>query len=150
MKPIVLTERIAAPRNVVFALATDMSRAVDVYSGIEAIEPLDDEPMGIGYRWRETREIMGRQATEELEITHYDPEGSYTAESDSCGCRYTATLRCDPVGDETLTTLEVTSRPNTFLAKLMAPLGAIMAGPMKKALAQDLADLKRAAESGVA
>jgi len=43
--------------------------------------------------------------------------------------------------------LEIRTQAITLLAKLMWPLGILMTGSMKKAFAQDNADIKRAAET---
>lgn len=146
MKPLVVSLPIAAPPERVFALATDLASAPTVYTGIESVEPLTEGPFGVGTKWRETRRMMRQRATEQLEITAFDPAGAYTAESNSCGCRYMATLTCSPHVGGTLAKLEITSQPTSLVARLMSPLAAIAAGPMKQALSQDLADLKAAAE----
>jgi hypothetical protein len=43
--------------------------------------------------------------------------------------------------------MEMHSRPITFLAKLMSPLGKLMMGSMKKCIAKDMDDLRAAVES---
>ena len=147
MGPLVVSETIAAPPERVFALATDLHGAADRLSGIESIEVLTDGGFGVGTRWRETRKMMGKSATEEMWITACDPPRSYTAEAESCGCHYTSTLTFEPSGDETVVTFTFEGRPMTLLARLMAPLGTLMAGGLKKMIAEDLADLGRAATS---
>lgn len=147
MARLAVTKKIAAPPEQVFALATDLVTAADRFSAIESIERLTDGPFGIGTRWRETRRLMGQTATEELEVTAIDPPRSYTVESDSCGCRYVSRFECEWAGDVTTASFVIESHPTTLLARVMAPLGYLMQGAMRKMLAQDLADLRRAAEA---
>lgn len=147
MKPIILTKQINAPPDVVFAVASDLANAAQHVQGIERIELLTPEPVGVGTRWKETRKIMCREATETLEITAFDPPHSYRVEADSCGCHYVSTFRFTPEAGGTRVELEVGGHATTFMAKLMSPLSGLMAGTMKKMIDQDLEDLKRVAEA---
>lgn len=147
MKPIILTKQVNASLDVVFDVASDLANAAEHIQGIERIELLTPEPVGVGTKWRETRKIMGKEATETMEVTAFDPPRSYTVEADSCGCHFLSTFRFTPESDGTRVELEVASQANTLMAKLMSPISALMAGTMKKMMDQDLEDLKRVAES---
>lgn len=151
MGRLLVTEPIAAPPERVWSLATDLSGVAERVTAIEAIEVLTEGPFGVGTRWRETRTMMGRQAIEELEITAVEPGRSYTAEAESCGCRYVSTLTCDAEGEGTLVTWSFEGKPVTTGARvmmtLMAPLNWMMTRQVREALAGDLADLRRAAEA---
>ncbi|MEM9185589.1 MAG: SRPBCC family protein [Planctomycetota bacterium] len=169
MASINLSEWVGAPVERCFLLATDLPNAAQHIDGIESIELLTDGPVGVGTRWRETRTMMGRSATEELEVTAFHPPGdpaageiapgqispgggvaggaSYTAECESCGCHFASTMRFTPEGDGTRVELTLATRPLSLLAKLMAPASGLMMGSAKKALQQDLANLKQAAEA---
>lgn len=52
----------------VFEVFSDLEAVGDRLSAVEEIELLTDGPIGVGTRWKETRELMGRSATEEMEI----------------------------------------------------------------------------------
>jgi hypothetical protein len=58
--------------------------------------------------------------------------------------RVTHLLEVTPAGSRH--TLSFEGRPVTLLARLLAPLGFLMLGAVKRQLAGDLADLKREAE----
>lgn len=141
-------QRIDAPAERVFALATDIAGAAERIAGIEAIEVLTELPFGRGFRWRETRREMGRTATEELTIAAVEPPVSYTSECESCGCRFVTRFRVEESGGASLASFEVTSRPLTLAARLLSPLAGVVAATVKKAIARDLVDLKAAAEAG--
>ncbi|MEM6331460.1 MAG: SRPBCC family protein [Planctomycetota bacterium] len=147
MADLSLTQTIHAPLERVFQLATDLPRAAEHISGVDRIELLTDGPIGAGTRWRETRTMMGRQATEELEITAFDPPRGYTAECDSCGCHFVSTFAMAEVEGGTEVRLTLATTAQSMVAKLMSPLSALTMGAAKKAIEQDLIDLKQAAEA---
>ncbi|MEM1303789.1 MAG: SRPBCC family protein, partial [Planctomycetota bacterium] len=140
------SERIDAPVERVFAVATDLPTAAERIDGIDKIELLTDGPVGVGTQWKETR---GKSGTETLEVSAFDAPNGYTVSCDSCGCHFDSRFRFEPLeGGGTRATLDVTTTAESLMAKLMAPLTRLMMGGMKKAVAQDLADIKRAAEAG--
>ena len=111
-------------------------------SGIVSVELLTDGPMREGTRWKETRKMMGKEATETMWITRFDPPRCYVAEAESCGTHYVSTLSFEQAGGGTRVTMSFEGRPVTLLAKLLsAPMGWMMKGAVRKMIAQDLADL---------
>jgi hypothetical protein len=52
-----------------FEVFTDLANNATVVRGIEKMEILTDGPIGVGTRFRETRVMMGKQATEGMELT---------------------------------------------------------------------------------
>ncbi len=145
-----LSRDIAAPPEQVFALITDFSRAAETISGIKKLEVLTDEPTGVGTRFRETREMMGREATEEMEIVEFVPGSHYVVQANSCGCLIRSTIRCAPTPAGTEFSMSMDAKPVTFFAKVMSPLGKLMAGSMKKCIEQDLDDVEQAIEGRTA
>ena len=147
MSKISISEHVTAPPEVVFEVASDFAHAASNIQGIDHLELLTDGPVGVGTRFRETRTMMGKSSTEEMEITVFDPPSSYVVETESCGCHYRCEYRF--VGDiaGTNVRLDIDTQPQTVLARLMSPLSGLMLGPMKKLIATDLADLKQAAET---
>ena len=139
---------IAAPAGRVFRIATDLGRMPETMSGIDAIEVLSDGPFGEGTRWRETRTLYGKQATEEMWVTGCDPPRSYVVEAESHGAHYRTGITFVPEGDGTRVTFTFEVRPLSFVARLFSVLRGLMLKSVKKALEQDLEDLKRAAEAG--
>ncbi|MCI0632021.1 MAG: SRPBCC family protein [Phycisphaerales bacterium] len=141
------TRRISAPRDQVFAVVTDFVNAPKTITSIKKCEILSPGPVGKGTRFRETRVMFGRQATETMEITEWNPPVSYTLGCDSCGCRYRSTITCKADGDATLVEMSFAAQPLTFMAKLLAPLGKLMAKSCRKAFEKDLDDLDRSLRS---
>ena len=63
---------IAAPPEKVFRLATDPDRFHEWMPGFVGVERMPPGPLRVGSRWRETRRMMGHEATEEFEVTTKD------------------------------------------------------------------------------
>ena len=138
---------IAAPVEKVFALFTDFAKVDQRIDGIKKLELLTSGPIGKGTLFRETRVMMGKEATEEMEITDFQPNESYRVEADSCGAHYTTDYRFSSDGDSTNVKMSFEGKPITFAAKLMSPGLLLMAKTVRKCLESDLACLKRVAES---
>jgi len=142
-----LSQKIDADPTLVFERATDLSVWVDDIQGIEKVELLTDGPVGVGTRFRETRVMFGKEATEEMEVTSFEPGKGWTLEAESCGAHYRTCIRFVPDGGGTRVDWEMTSRAVTLGGKIFGCLGFFFTGTMKKCLARDLADLKQACES---
>lgn len=148
---LVIEETIAAPIQSVFELFTDLSHAAEHIESIKSLEVIGKGPVGKGTRFRETRVMFGKEATEEMEITAFDPPRSYCVEAESCGAHFRTVYSFEGGQRETRVTMETTSKPMTFMAKVTGPvLGVLMKGAMKKAMRQDHEDLKRVAEARAA
>lgn len=142
-----VTQQISAPIERVYAVFTDLPRAAERISGIESVHMLTDQLFDVGTRWKETRVMMGKSATETIWITAADEPNSYIAEAESCGTHYTSTFLFKPVDGGTQVSMAFEGRPVTFLSGLLSPLGILMKGTIRKILAKDFADLAAACES---
>jgi hypothetical protein len=140
---------IHAPPAVVFNAVSDFANSPQRISGIKAVEILTPGPVGKGTRFRETRMMFGKQASETMTVADWNPPRSYTLECQSCGCHYRFTVACAPDGASPHTAVEMSfeSQPVTFMAKLFSPLGKLMMGACRKAFEKDIADLKRSVEA---
>lgn len=136
-----------ASPEVVFAACTDFEHAADHVEGIVSTEMLTEGPVGVGTRFRETRVMFGREATEEMEVTQFEPGKSYTLEAESCGTRYSTRMDFQAEGQGCRVTMDVEAHAVTFMAKLMSPLCWFMSGMMKKCLEQDLESIASRVET---
>ncbi len=150
MTTLTIAKEIDAPVARVFDLCTDLNRWPERIRGIERVELLTDGPVGKGTRFRETRIMFKREATEEMEFTSFEPNERYTVGSYSCGCEFDTRYEFIPQGERTRLEMRMLIQPTTLFAKLMMPLGKLMAGSMRKACEKDLDDIKLAAESKTA
>jgi hypothetical protein len=137
---------IAAPPDVVFARASDFRRAPETISAIVKTDVLTDGPVRIGTRFRETRVLFGREATEEMTVTAFEPPKCYTLGAESHGSRYLTELSFAPDGQGTRVTMTFAATPVTFLARVMSVMMRFMMKSLVKMCAKDLDDLKAAIE----
>lgn len=135
-----LSQHVDAPPESCFAVWTDFEHAADIIGAIEKIQVLTPGPVGVGTTFAETRTMFGKASTETLEVTGFEPDRSVTVEAESCGARYVCVFTFIPDEAGTRVRLTVDTQAQTLLAKLMAPLGWLMSGTMKKMMRQDLID----------
>lgn len=138
----------AAPATV-WAVVTDLPRFAQV-ADIVSLERLDDgEDFTVGTRWRETRTMFGREATEEMWVTSVTPGRSYVTEAESHGTHYRSTLTITPAesGGATLTMDFVGTGTSLVTKVLGATVGRLFEGATRKALQSDLAAIAAAAEA---
>lgn len=143
---IVATCHVDAPPERVFRIATDVARWPELISAIDRVELLTPGPPGIGTRFRETRTMYGRKAREEMTIAALEPPHRFTLTAENHGTRYRAEHVFAPERSGTRLTLAFEGVPMTLAARLAMPLALLMRRSVQRQLAQDLADLKRAAE----
>ncbi|GAB2672206.1 SRPBCC family protein [Thalassiella azotivora] len=151
MSAVTVVRTTTAPVERVWDLATDIEGSPRVLSGVDAVELVGERSaFGVGTRWRETRTMLGRPATEEMWVTAVTPHESYTVESEAHGAHYVSTFTVTPVvegGTEVALTFD--GRPTTTVAKVLgAVTGPLARRSVAKALQGDLEDLCRAAERG--
>jgi hypothetical protein len=147
MPSITCIRQINAPPESVFRTFTDLRRATEMVPAIRSVEVLTEGPIGKGTRWKETRVMMGRQATETMEITGFDPPRSYVAEARSHGSHYRSEYRFRPEGGGTRVEMTFNGTPESAGAKVMlALMGWAFKGACRKAMEADMDALKAVAE----
>jgi uncharacterized protein YndB with AHSA1/START domain len=136
-------------RAATWAVITDIENAAETLSGIEKVEVVEKPANGlVGLRWRETRIYFGKPATVEIRITDAAENEFYKARAEDDGFTFLTTMSISEAdGGVTLTSSHET-RPQGFVAKLKATPMFLFKGMIKKALLQDLGDIKSAVERG--
>lgn len=145
-----VTKDIAAGTERVWQVVTDIDGSARTLSGVQQVERLDGGgPFGIGTKWRETRKMFGKEATEEMVVTDIDEGRSYTVHAESNGTIYTSVFTLEPVGEMTRLSMRFGGEPSGALGKVLAnTLGRLFAGATRKMLQRDLDDIAAAAERG--
>lgn len=140
---------INAPKAAVWNAICDIENAAVNINGIQKVEVLDRPAAGlVGLKWKETRKMFGKEATETMWITEAVENDYYQAHAESCGCHYISTLRVSDEGAGSRLTMSHESQPQTLVAKVVAaPMGMLFKGAMKKMIQQDLNDIKKVVES---
>ncbi|MCG8653648.1 MAG: SRPBCC family protein, partial [Pirellulales bacterium] len=119
MSGITITEKIAAPADLVFQRSTDIAAWPDFISSITGVKLLTDGPVGVGTKFVETRMMYGREASEQMEVTEFDPPHGYTLEAENHGAHYYSRFRFQTDGTGTAVTLSFDAQPLTLMAKLL-------------------------------
>ena len=133
----------------IWDVTTNIENSVNVINGIEKIEILNKtENDFIGLKWRETRTLFGKTATEVMWIIDAKENEYYKTQAESHGALYISTISMKENGDKSLLTMEFSAKPLTFLSKLMYfTTGFMFKNATVKALQEDLNDIKKAVES---
>lgn len=146
---IVVKQAIQAARERVWAIISDHRHWTEVISAIQQVEVLEEAgPDLIGFRWRETRTVFGKEAVETMWITAADPGHWYETTAHNHGMIYTTRMAIEgPEAGPQELSMQFSARPTTLMAHLMMPLALLFNGAVRKALQQDLLDIKAAAEA---
>ncbi len=145
-----LKREINATPTAVWTVLADIDSAAQTLSGVDSIERLSPAGYEVGTRWRETRTMFGKAATEEMYVTAVEADQRTVIEADSSGVHYTTVFTLQPRGDGTLLTMSFTGEQvgargiQKLMWKLFGKLGLKAAS---KVMRQDLDDIARAAEA---
>ncbi|MEL6428261.1 MAG: SRPBCC family protein [Planctomycetota bacterium] len=151
MSVLTVETHVAAPQERVFDVYTQVDRLAERIPTITAVEVLTDGPFGDGTRWRETRVVMKKEATEEMWVTGFEPPHRYNVEAESNGMKYSTLMSFTPERDGTTVRWEFTSTPQSFGARLLSGVfSVLLKGTMRKHMLGDLEALRAVAENGEA
>lgn len=152
LNEITLSRVIQAPPARVWQVLIDLDHAAETLSGVLRVEMLTDGPYALGTRWRETRKMFGREASEELWVADNDPLRRTQVRATSGGVDYVTDFVLTPVAEGAQTELQVRfgaklAAPTTVQKVAMRAFAGLAARATTKALEQDLADIAAAAEN---
>ncbi|PJZ51891.1 SRPBCC family protein [Leptospira adleri] len=138
---------INAPIAKVWATMTNIENAAGIISGIQRIDLVERPADGLlGFKWRETRIFFGKPATIEKWITEAKENEFYTTRAEDGGFVFLTTNRISMGGAGiTLKGIHQTL-PQGFAARLKALPLVLFKTTIKKAIMQDLNDIKSAVE----
>lgn len=132
----------------IWTAITNIANASEIISGIKKIEVLEKPSNGlVGLKWRETRMLFGKPATAEKWITDAAENEFYKTRAESDGFIFLSTISISESGSGIALTSSHDSQPQGIVASLLSiPMGLLFKGVAKKALLQDLNDIKAAVE----
>ena len=107
---------------------------------------LTDGPVRLGTRFKETRVMFGKEATETMEVVEFKPPHGYALGCQSHGCRYRSDFQFKPNAGGTRVEMTFEATPRTLLARMMGFLTAPMIKGVAKCMEKDLEDLKASLE----
>jgi carbon monoxide dehydrogenase subunit G len=139
---------IQSTKEKIWNVISDIEGSANTIKGIEKVEILEKPQDNlVGLKWRETRKMFGQTATEVMWITDAVENEYYTTRAESHGAIYTTELLLSSKGDSTELIMIFGAELVTFQAKLFSLMGFLFIGATKKALKEDLKDIKAKVES---
>jgi hypothetical protein len=136
-------------KEAIWAAITNIENASEIISGIDNIEVLEKPTNGlVGLRWRETRMLFGKPATAEKWITDAAENAFYQTRAEDNGFVFLSTIRISANSNGSfILTSSHDSQPQVIVARFMSiPMVLFFKGVIKKAILQDLNDIKSAVE----
>lgn len=131
---------IGAPVARVFDTVAHIENFKQAIPHIIEAEFLSEQKSGVGTRFRETRDMNGKKATVELEVTEYVENEHVRIVSDTHGTVWDSVFRVkEDEGGRCELTFVMEARPHKFLAKIMTPLAK---GMIAKAIEKDMDAVK--------
>ena len=139
---------ISKPRENVWKAITDIENCQERISSIIAIEVLEKPEAGfVGFKWKETRKMFGKEATEIMWVTDSVENEYYSTRAESHGSVYVSRLSVTESAGITTLTMSFSGEAQSLLARILSALmGAFIKGSMKKELQKDLVDIKNYVE----
>lgn len=140
---------IKAPKEQVWKVITDIENSENTITGIDDIEILN-KPIDsiVGLKWKETRKIFGKSATEIMWITEAKENNYYKTRAESNGAIYQTVLKISDKEKDTILKMEFSSVAISLKGKIMAFIfGGMLSKSMKKLVEKDLIDIKTAVEN---
>jgi uncharacterized protein YndB with AHSA1/START domain len=147
MATVTVSNHVAAPVQQVFRVFTDIEHGPQHVGGIKKVEMLTPGVVHLGCRWRETREVLGRNDSAEMEITAFELNRMYTITHHKAGVRIDTTFWFLPEGAGTKVSVDFELDGGGVPPGLLAPVEWAIEGKVERVLSDDLLDLKHSAES---
>jgi hypothetical protein len=134
-------------KTVVWTTITNISNAADIIGGVEKIEILNKPVIGlVGLKWRETRMYFGKPAAIDKWITDAVENKCYKTRAEMDGFIFLTIMTISESGDNVTLTSSHETQSQSFIAKLKSLPMIFFKGMLKKAILQDLNDIKEAVE----
>jgi hypothetical protein len=131
----------------IWAAMTNIEKAAEIISGIKKIEVVDKPASRlVGLKWRETRILFGKPATVEKWITDAAENEFYKTRAEDGGFLFLTTNRISENGGGIALIGIHETKPQGFVATLKSLPMVFFKGVIKKAILQDLNDIKSAVE----
>jgi hypothetical protein len=138
---------IRGSKPAVWTLITDIEHAAEILSGVQKIEILERPARGlVGLKWRETRILFGEPAAVVKWITEAVDHEHYRTRAEDSGFVFLTTMRISEGSAGVTLTSSHETKPQGLAATLKSLPMFLFKGVVKKAILQDLTDVKAAVE----
>ena len=135
---------IDAPVDLVFRTVAEIDNFSQAIPHIVDVEFLSDARTGVGSRFRETRLMMGREASTILEVTEYVENERVRLVSDEGGTVWDSVFTVRSVDGKTELTLVMDAKAYTLRSRILVPIMKLM---VRMGLVKDMDAVKEYCES---
>jgi uncharacterized protein YndB with AHSA1/START domain len=142
MTTVTIATEIAAPVDRVFEAFTDVEHSAGRVCNIRKTELLTVGGFKLGARWLETREVLGREDTAEMETTAYERNRTYTITHHKGGARVDAVFTFTPNDDRTTVAVDYHLQRGGLPPGTLSVVHWAIADSVREIIGHDLADLK--------
>lgn len=139
---------IKAPKEVIWAFITDETKWVDNIKAILNVQVIEKPECFLGFKWKETRLMFGKEADEVMWVTDVEENVMYKTRAESHGSVYITTVAIEEKDDACILSQSFEGHPQGFMGKIMMKLlGNMMKKSTEKAVQEDLNEIKSYIES---
>ncbi len=138
---------INASKSAVWKAITDIPNAAGIIRGIQKVEILDEPSAGlVGLKWRETRMYFDKPAAIDKWITEAVENSYYKTWAEMDGFIFLTTMTITESGSGILLESAHETRSEGIVAKIKSMPMFLFKGVLRKAIQQDMDDIKKAVE----
>ena len=139
---------IASSKEKVWATIIDIENCASFIASIVDLQILNKpEDSLVGLKWKETRVMFGKEASETMWITDSVEKKYYRTRAESHGSVYITKLSLSAFKGKTILTMSFSAEAQTTFVKILSLImGMVITSSMKKALRKDLEDIKKQVE----
>ncbi len=138
---------INASKPTVWKAITDIRNAAGIIQGIQKVEILNEPARGlVGLKWRETRMYFDKPAAIDKWITEAVENSYYKTWAEMDGFIFLTTMTITESGSGILLESAHETRSEGIVAKIKSLPMVLFKGVLRKAIQQDLDDIKKAVE----
>lgn len=140
--------KINSTKEKIWEVITNIENSTQNIRAIEKIVVIDKPKDGfVGFKWKETRTMFGKEATEIMWVTGAETNRYYETRAESHGSVYISKLSIEERDKNCVLSMGFEGIPQSVMSKLMgAVFGGMMKKSIEKALLTDLVDIKNAVE----
>lgn len=134
---------INASKEQIWRFITDRAKWVDHIGSVLAVTVINESDAFLGFKWRETRMMFGKEADETMWVTDVVENQLYKTRAESHGSVYITTISIEDKGDKCILRQEFEGIPQKLMGKIMlGVMGGMIRKLTEKELYADLVDIK--------
>ncbi len=139
---------IRSTKEKIWEVITDIEHAESFISGIDRVKILNSGDKDfVGFEWKETRTMYGKEASETMVVTKSKPYVYYDTRAESHGAVYLSRTEIMEKDGSCILKMKFIANPVSVSAKIMyAVFAKPIAKSMVKAFTEDLVDIRNEVE----